>query len=64
MEKRVRLNTAVVVRSRDANTVLAINAAFVDNEDGNAGARNEAFECGRVVSGGVGLDVSDAEADG
>lgn len=41
IENNDKLNTAVVVRSRDANTVLAINAALVDNDDGNGAARRE-----------------------
>ena len=53
MEKSVRLKTAVVVRRREANTVLAINAAFVEREDGNGGARKELLNCTRDASTGV-----------
>ena len=35
MLKRVRLNTCVVDGSREARTVLAIKAAFVESEAGN-----------------------------
>lgn len=34
MEKRVRLNTAVVVGRREARTVEAITAALVEREEG------------------------------
>jgi hypothetical protein len=35
MENNIRLNTCVVDGSRDASTVDAITAAFVDREAGN-----------------------------
>lgn len=35
MLNRVRLNTCVVDGKREARTVLAINAAFVESEAGN-----------------------------
>lgn len=35
MLNRVRLKTCVVDGNREARTVLAINAAFVDSEAGN-----------------------------
>jgi len=36
MENRVRLNTCVVEGRREANTVDAINAAFVERDAGNS----------------------------
>ncbi len=56
MEKSVRLNTAVVVKSREANTVLAIKAAFVDKEDGNGGAFEASCTCANGGSTGATLD--------
>lgn len=38
IEKSVKLNTCVVDGKRDANTVEAITAAFVDREAGNFAA--------------------------
>jgi len=55
----VRLNTAVVVRSREANTVLAINAALVDKEDGKGGPRTEVCDCASDGSTGTAPDISD-----
>lgn len=55
MENNVRLKTAVEVRSLDASTVLAINAALVDSEDGNGVARTELLNCAGSVSIVLGL---------
>lgn len=50
IENNVRLKTAVDVSSLEASTVLAINAAFVDREEGNGGVRTELLNCAAVAS--------------
>ena len=55
MIKSVRLNTELVEGSRDASTVEAMSAAFVDNEDGNGGALGgdaAGIEAGKAVDFG------------
>ena len=55
MENSVSENTAVVVRRREASTVLAIKAAFVLRLLGKGGAREDIL--GGVRDGSTGVDV-------
>lgn len=54
IENRVSENTAVVVKSRDASTVLAIRAALVLRLLGNGGAREDML--GGVNDGSTGVE--------
>lgn len=56
MEKRVSENTAVVVSSRDASTVLAMSAALVLRLLGNGGARDDMWGGVNDVSTGVEIE--------
>ena len=53
MENKVSENTAVVVKSRDASTVLAIKAAFVLRLLGKGGALEDMFDGVKDGSTGV-----------